>query len=203
METTDLAMVARVRGGDQDAFRVLVERHSRGVFRLAFRLTGHEQDAEDVVQDTFLRAYRQIGQFESRSSFATWIYRIAFNCSHDLLRQRPRTGTRQSIDDDTGEPLQLRDPSPAADPAARLESRRTNARLRGALEELTHQERAAFVMRHYHGMSIEEIGQALDLKTSAAKHSVFRAVRKLRFALKTDGGSGAEGALDPAIETRS
>jgi RNA polymerase sigma-70 factor, ECF subfamily len=188
MDGTDLATVARVRGGDQDAFRILVERHSRAVFRVAFRLTGHEQDAEDVVQETFLKAYRQIAQFESRSSFATWLYRIAFNCSHDLLRQRPRVGTRQSIDaEDGSDRLDLADPSPAADPARTLERRQTDERVKAALEALTGQERAAFVMRHFEGLSIEEIGAALDLGASAAKHSIFRAVRKLRLALQTGG----------------
>jgi RNA polymerase sigma-70 factor (ECF subfamily) len=189
MDGTDLAMVTRVRGGDQDAFRILVDRHSRAVFRVAFRLTGHEADAEDVVQETFLKAYRQIAQFESRSSFATWLYRIAFNCAHDVLRQRPRAGTRQSIDADADGPnrLDLPDTSPAADPARTLERHRTDARVRAALDGLTGQERAAFVMRHFEGLSIEEIGTALDLGASAAKHSVFRAVRKLRQALQADG----------------
>lgn len=186
MDGTDLAMVARVRGGDQDAFRVLVDRHSRAVFRVAYRLTGHEQDAEDVVQDTFLRAYRQIKQFEARASFATWLYRIAFNCSHDLLRQRPRAGTRKSIDDDgEGTRMEIADPSPAVDPALQLEGRRLDGQLRTAIGELTSQERAAFVMRHYEGLSIEEIGRALDLRASAVKHSIFRAVRKLRIALRS------------------
>lgn len=188
MDGTDLAMVTRVRGGDQDAFRILVERHSRAVFRVAFRLTGHEQDAEDVVQETFLKAYRQIGQFESRSSFATWLYRIAFNCSHDLLRQRPRAGTRQSIDSDDGsDRLELADPSASANPGRELERRQAGERVKAALEGLTGQERAAFVMRHFEGLSIEEIGAALDLGASAAKHSIFRAVRKLRLALQAGG----------------
>ena len=99
MEASDLAVVARVKAGDHDAFRHLVERHSRSVFRLAYRLTGHEQDAEDVVQETFLKAFREIRRFEARSSFATWLYRITVNCSHDLLRQRPRAGSRPSLDD--------------------------------------------------------------------------------------------------------
>ena len=77
MDGTDASVVALVRRGDHEAFRILVERHSRAVFRVAYRLTGHEQDAEDVVQETFLRAFRQLGQFEARSSFATWLYRIA------------------------------------------------------------------------------------------------------------------------------
>src|ERR1700686_4842339 len=86
MEPSDAAAVAQVRSGDSDAYRVLVERHSHSVFRLAFRMTGNEQDAEDLVQETFLRAYRQIGRFDGRASFGTWLYRIAANCSLDFIR---------------------------------------------------------------------------------------------------------------------
>src|SRR5512135_1907403 len=82
------AVLARARDGDAEAFRALVERHSRSVFRLAFRMTGNEQDAEDVVQESFLRAYRQLGRFESRANFGTWIYRIAANCCVDLIRAK-------------------------------------------------------------------------------------------------------------------
>jgi RNA polymerase sigma-70 factor (ECF subfamily) len=186
MEVSDLATVARVRAGDHDAFRFLVERHSRSVFRLAYRLTGHEQDAEDVVQETFLRAFRQIRRFESRSSFATWLYRITVNCSHDLLRQRPRAGSRQSLDDPDGAAaMPLVDTSAAADPLRELASRRIGERVQAAMAGLSEQERSAFVMRHFEGLSIDEIGRVLDLKTSAAKHSVFRAVQKLRRSLES------------------
>jgi len=185
MEASDLAVVARVKAGDHDAFRHLVERHSRSVFRLAYRLTAHEQDAEDVVQEAFLRAFREIRRFEARSSFATWLYRITVNCSNDLLRQRPRAGSRPSIDDaDSGVLAELTDTSAAADPLRELASRRIDARVRDAMNALSDQERSAFVMRHFEGLSIEEIGRVLDLKASAAKHSVFRAVQKLRRALE-------------------
>src|SRR3990170_3199973 len=90
MPQTDAATVALARDGDSEAFRALVERHSRAVFRLAQRMTGSPQDAEDVVQETFLRAYKQLGRFESRANFGTWIHRIAVNCSIDLIRARPR-----------------------------------------------------------------------------------------------------------------
>ena len=79
MEETDAAAIARAQTGDSDAFRTLVERHSRNVFRLAFRMTGNENDAEDIVQETFLKAYRQLHRYESRSSFGTWLFRIAAN----------------------------------------------------------------------------------------------------------------------------
>ncbi len=188
MEASDLAVVARVKAGDHDAFRHLVERHSRSVFRLAYRLTGHEQDAEDVVQETFLRAFREIRRFEARSSFATWLYRITANCSHDLLRQRPRAGTRPSLDDsDLRVAAELADASAGADPMRTLTSRRIDERVRAAMAGLSGQERSAFVMRHYDGLSIEEIGGMLNLKASAAKHSIFRAVQKLRRSLEPLG----------------
>ena len=185
MEASDLAVVVRVKAGDHDAFRHLVERHSRSVFRLAYRLTGHEQDAEDVVQETFLKAFREIRRFEARSSFSTWLYRITVNCSHDLLRQRPRAGSRPSLDDPAVRvAAELADPSASANPLRELASRRIDERVRTAMNELSDQERSAFVMRHFDGLSIEEIGRVLDLKTSAAKHSIFRAVHKLRRALE-------------------
>jgi len=90
MPESDALAIARARNGDSDAFQALVERHGRGIFRVAHRLTGNTQDAEDVVQETFLRAYRQLGRFEARSNFSTWLHRIAVNCSIDLIRSRPR-----------------------------------------------------------------------------------------------------------------
>src|SRR5258705_1889411 len=92
MEDSDSVAVARAKQGDGDAYRVLVDRHSRSVFRLAYRMTGNEQDSEDVVQETFLRAYKQLHRWEARSSFSTWLYRIAANYSLDLVRSRKRHG---------------------------------------------------------------------------------------------------------------
>lgn len=88
MSHTDAATVARARDGDSEAFRMLVEGHSRAVYRLAHRMTGSPQDAEDVVQETFLKAYRQLGRFESRANFGTWLHLIAVNCAIDLIRSR-------------------------------------------------------------------------------------------------------------------
>src|SRR5262252_10796067 len=97
MELTDVVCVARARSGDTDAFRVLVERHSPPLFRLAFRMTGNEQDAEDVVQETLLRAYRRIDKFDERASFRTWLYRITVNCSLDLVRARKRRSEQSGV----------------------------------------------------------------------------------------------------------
>ena len=184
MAESDAAAVALVCAGDASAFRVLVDRHSRPVFRLAYRLTGNREDAEDVVQETFLRAYRQLGRFEARASFGTWIHRIAVNCAVDLLRQRPRHQAAASLEDArAGYAADIPDEG-AAGPDRLAESAEVRLRLTRALDCLTHSERAAFMLRHFEGRSVEEIGRALGLRTSATKHSIFRAVQKMRRALE-------------------
>ena len=182
MDASEAATVlARARQGDGDAFRALVERHSHGAFRLAFRLTGNEQDAEDVVQEGFLRAYRQLGRFESRSNFGTWLHRIIVNCSMDLLRERQARRERNRVDD----PDQVMGSLPSEGPGPESTARGAEIRRRldASLASLSPLERAAFTLRHYEGRSIDEICSTLGLRTSAAKHSIFRAVRKLRDAL--------------------
>ena len=182
MDASEAAtVVARARQGDSEAFRALVERHSRSAFRLAFRMTGNEHDAEDVVQDSFLRAYRQLGQFESRAHFGTWLYRIVANCSVDLLRAR-RSRQDDSRADDLDGRVEL-PPTDAPGPERLARSAEIERSVARALAHLSPLERAAFTLRHYEGRSIAEIGKTLGLGTSATKHSVFRAVRKLRVAL--------------------
>src|SRR6187397_234535 len=88
MQPDDVAAVALARDGNQAAFRVLVERHGRSIYRMAFRIAGRHEDAEDVVQETFVRAYRQLDRFEERANFSTWLYRIGFNCAIDYVRAR-------------------------------------------------------------------------------------------------------------------
>ena len=90
MEAEDAPDVERARAGDEDAFGRLVDRHSRAVFRLAFRMLGNEHDAEDAVQEAFLKAHRALPEFESRSRFSSWLHRITVNCSYDVLRRRAR-----------------------------------------------------------------------------------------------------------------
>jgi RNA polymerase sigma-70 factor (ECF subfamily) len=184
MEWTDSEAAAQCRKGDQHAFRVLVERHSQSVFGLAFRMTGNEQDAEDLVQETFLRAYKQIHRFDGRAAFRTWLYRICANCSLDLIRARKSRNELQSWSGQDGETMPLdrvaaRDPSPE-----RLtQIGQIASLLEPALNRLSEMERAAFVLRHYEDCDIEEIARALGVQASAAKHSIFRAVQKLRRAL--------------------
>lgn len=185
MEWTDAEAVAEARRGNTDAFRVLVDRHSRAVFRLAFRMTGNEPDAEDVVQETFLRAFKQLKNFDGRSSFGTWIYRVCTNCAIDSLRGRKKhEQKRATAPEDPEMDLLARQPSPNPSPERLAQSREISVRLGPALDRLSVMERTAFVMRHYEGLCIEEIGHLLDVQPNAAKHSIFRAVQKLRIALE-------------------
>jgi RNA polymerase sigma-70 factor, ECF subfamily len=184
MPQTDAAAVALARDGDSEAFRALVERHSRAVYRLAHRMTGSPSDAEDVVQETFLRAYKQLSRFESRANFGTWLHRIAVNCSIDLIRSRPhREAAHDAVD------LEHFGATDAADagrpsPERLTLSAEVQGRINDAMSGLSPMERAAFMLRHFEGQSIDEISRALGLKTNATKHSIFRAVRKMRAALE-------------------
>jgi RNA polymerase sigma-70 factor (ECF subfamily) len=184
MEQSDEMAVALAQSGDHDAFGSLVERHSRAIFKLAFRMTGNEQDAEDVVQETFLRAHQRLRQFESRANFGTWLHRVGVNCALDFMRVRRRHDTgREEIDSvgaDGTRPLPTDDPQPDR----LLFGAEVQERVAAVIAELSPKERAAFVLRHFEEMSIEEISRTMGVRADAAKNSIFRAVRKLRKALE-------------------
>jgi RNA polymerase sigma-70 factor (ECF subfamily) len=185
MEDADAIAIERAKAGDSDGFRTLVQRHSRSVFRLAYRMTGNEFDAEDVVQETFLRAYKQLDNYESRSSFGTWIYRIASNYALDVIRSRQRHTAHHvtAVDGNGGDVLEhVKASDPGQDRV--YYSAQIREKLDCALGDLSPQERTAFLLRHFEGKSIDEIGAVLSLGTSATKNSIFRAVRKVRDALE-------------------
>jgi len=188
MADTDAAQVALVLGGDSDAFRVLVDRHGRRLFRLAYRMTGNEHDAEEIVQDALLKAYRSLERFESRSNFGTWVYRICANCALDRMRKQKSEDSRRetpAADTDEGAPGPL-DTAASSDPGPdRLAlSGEVNTAVCTAMDLLSGPERTAFVMRHVDGFSIEEIAETLSISIGATKNTVFRAVQKLRKQLE-------------------
>ena len=184
MEVEAGGAVERARSGDSDAFRLLVEQHSRAIFRLAFRMTGNEQDAEDVVQESFLRAYRQLGKFDERASFGTWLYRIAMNCSLDLVRSKKRRSEHLAPADPEMDDPVLSLPATDPTPDRMALSGEVRDRVAKAMNELSASERTAFVLRHFEGMCIDDVSRVLGCQPGAAKHSVFRAVQKLRRALE-------------------
>lgn len=180
MQPDDQEVVARAKAGDEGAFRLLVDRHSRALYHVAFRMTGRKEDAEDVVQETFVRAFRQLGRFEARAAFSTWLHRIGVNCAIDYLRRRPK---REAPEPELGlDQLPMVGVPTVED---RVYAGEIQSRMQQALEGLSAQERAAFLLRHYHGCSIGDICTELGINDNAAKHAVFRGVRKMRDALRS------------------
>ena len=195
---SDAIAVERTLAGDRDAFRMLVERHSANVFRLSYRLVGNRPDAEEVVQEAFLRAYQKLRQFEARSNFGTWVYRIAANYAIDRMRQRKKEESKREMPAMSADGVTERDRmNEVADAAPNPERLTQSVELRKKMEEalgtLTQAERTAFVMRHWEGCGIEEIAAVLRSNSSATKNTVFRAVQKLRRLLEpfVEGGKHA------------
>lgn len=178
----DADLVARLQAGDQAAYAQLVEEHAGKIYRLALRLMGNEADAEDVLQETFLSAFKSIDRFEARSSLSTWLYRIASNAA--LMRLRRKEPEQVSVDEplerDDGElvPRQLFDF--CCLPEEDLLRDEARAELNRAIEELPPSLRSVFVLRDIEGLSTEETAEALDLSVSAVKSRLMRARLKLR-----------------------
>jgi RNA polymerase sigma-70 factor, ECF subfamily len=183
MGNDDYALIRRVLAGEKDAYGLLVARHSQSVFRVAYRITENDADADEVVQETFLRGYRKLDEFEARSNFGTWIYRIAMNCALDVLSKQKRQTVVPIADEYHSEVSSVQVADHGAGPDRLVLSQEIEARRHAAMERLTPMERVAFVMRHMEERSTEEIAAALGIAPNSAKHAVFRAVQKLRQSL--------------------
>ena len=181
MATDEIELVDLARSGDADAFRDLVVRHSQRVFSTAFRITGNADDADDVVQETFLRAYRKLRLFDGRSQFNTWLHRITVNCSMDLMRKKARRSAHEMSDEAVGEGrLIAMDPRPDRLAA----SGEVGRQVEKVLRSLSPTERTVFVLRHFEGYTSKEIGQMLGMRSGAIRNAVFRAVKKMRSSLE-------------------
>jgi RNA polymerase sigma-70 factor (ECF subfamily) len=179
----DGAAIGVVLAGDRDAYGELVKRHSRMLFRLAYRMTGNEADADDVVQDAFLRAYQKLATFEARADFGTWIYRIAVHCALDKLAKRRTEETRRVSEETDPEEGAIQVPDLSPDPERLALSAEIAALHEVAMRGLTPMERTAFVLRHMEDRTTEEIAAALNVTPNTAKQSVYRAVQKVRHRL--------------------
>jgi RNA polymerase sigma-70 factor (ECF subfamily) len=178
----DAELVVRLQAGDQAAYAQLVELHASKIYRLALRMMGNEADAEDVLQETFLSAFKAIDRFEARSSLSTWLYRIASNAA--LMRLRRVEPDQVSVDEpierDDGDmvPRQLFDF--CCLPEEVLLEDEARSEMERAVEELPPALRSVFVLRDIEGLSTEETANALDLSISAVKSRLMRARLKLR-----------------------
>ena len=184
----DDALIREAQRGNREAFEDLVRQYDHAVLRLALRLTGSESDAQDIYQDAFLKAYRNLSGFRFECSFYTWIYRIVTNLCLDHMRKRRVRKEEDPVtkSDDGGELNlldQVADDRAGANPEHDLMRRELGRKIGGALNRLTPRERTVFELKHYQGLKLRTIGEMLNTTEETAKNTLFRATQKLRGAL--------------------
>jgi RNA polymerase sigma-70 factor, ECF subfamily len=183
--TEDDELIREAQRGDRSAFDSLVRRYDQSVLRLALHMLGNEQDAQDVHQEAFLKAYRHLGNFRFECSFYTWLYRIVTNlCLDHLRRRKSRREDPATVIDSRGDEMDLlsnvSDTRSMADPARELDRKRMGQSISEALDKLTPRERTVFELKHYQGLKLRTIGEMLNTTEETAKNTLFRATRKLR-----------------------
>jgi len=175
-------LIRRAKRGDREAFGILVERYQRRVVGVALAVVHNPEDALELAQETFVRAYENLGSFESRSSFSTWLYRIAANLAIDLRR---REGRRTFVRGEEAESEIDRLPNSTGDSFAEFSRRELNRRLRAALDELTPEHRAVILLREVEGLSYDEISDILQCPRGTVMSRLHYARNRLREILKT------------------
>ena len=180
---TDEQLVRKSQQDDERAFGELVSRYESKVYSLALKMLRNPEDAEDVLQDTFLRAYRGIKSFKGNSTFSTWIYRITANSA--LMRLRKRQLPTVSIDDadEREAPINIADWAPG--PVEQMLNQETQAAMTEAIEALPPEFRQVFVLRDIEELSNAEVAEILDLSVAAVKSRLHRARLKVRNRLAT------------------
>jgi RNA polymerase sigma-70 factor, ECF subfamily len=185
----DHSLVREAQGGSRIAFEELVRRYDRDVLRLAQRLVRTGEDARDIYQESFLKAYRNIGRFRFECSFYTWLYRIVTNVCLDHLRRRTtRKEDQAPLNEEVGGTgADFFDKQPerraASNPERALLGKQIGVQIAAALGELSPRERMVFEMKHYQGLKLRAIGEMLGTSEETVKNSLFRATRKLRASL--------------------
>ena len=182
-------LVERAQTGDRAAFEELVHRYDRDVLRLALNLLRRSEDARDVYQEAFLKAYKNLHRFRFECSFYTWLYRIVTNVCLDHMRRRssrpedqaPETSEEKDLPGDFFD--RQKESSPTADPERQAMGREIAVRIADAMERLSPRERVVFEMKHYQGLRLRAIGEVLGTSEETVKNSLFRATRKLRVQL--------------------
>lgn len=178
MGQSEQKIIRKAAAGDRMAFRELVLEHSHAMFRLAWRLTSDESTAEDIVQEAFIKAWRKLGNFRMESSFKSWLHRITVNTAMDYLRKQSR---RQQFETEEPEWESRHIASESAGHDRQLDIRQQTE---AAMMDLSEIERSALLLKHFEGHSINEIAQILEITTGACKQAIFRAVKKMRIALR-------------------
>jgi RNA polymerase sigma-70 factor (ECF subfamily) len=186
--TEDDQLIREAQAGQRTSFDALVRRYDQSVLRLALHMLGNEQDAQDVHQEAFIKAYRHLGNFRFECSFYTWLYRIVTNlCLDQLRRRKSRREDPATVLDASGDEMDLManitDDRSMANPARELDRKVMSQSIHDALDKLTPRERTVFELKHYQGLKLRTIGEMLSTTEETAKNTLFRATRKLRASL--------------------
>ncbi|HRI07932.1 MAG TPA: sigma-70 family RNA polymerase sigma factor [Nannocystaceae bacterium] len=215
-DADDLALVEACRSGDRNAFKILMQRYQRKVYSVAFGFLRNQEDALDVVQESFIKVHRYLGNFEGNSSFYTWLYRIVTNLCIDHMRKNKRYKALEFDDslrhDGKGEGAadgETRPLSGLADPAQMLQRREILDAVQDGLQYLSEKHRAVIVMRELEGMSYEEMAKAMGCSKGTIMSRLFHARRNMQRLLterlgyvpsevgREDEGMGAAEAVMP------
>ena len=184
----EAAVIRRVLDGNVNAFEDLVAAYEKNVYNLALRMTGNAQDAEDMAQEAFIKAYNSLSSFRGDSKFSVWLYRIVSNVCLDFLRkQNRRPASSLSQEDEDGEETQMDIPDESQSPEQLLERSLTQEAVQRGLQYLSEEQRQILLLREIQGLSYEEIAETLDLEAGTVKSRIFRARKKLCAFLIADG----------------
>lgn len=183
----DDELVARCQRGDTGAFNVLIDRYRQRCFSMIYQMVRNEDDAWDLAQNGFVRAWRSLGNFKGQSSFYTWLYRVMTNISLDWLRKRRIEGHRE-FDDSVGlsdiDPAAVTAPKPVMEPVQRLADAEIRARIDAAIRRLSDENRAVIVMREIEGLEYQEIADAVGCSIGTVMSRLFYARRKMQDMLR-------------------
>ena len=184
----ELNIINRVRGGDTEAFEQLVLEHQNKVYSLALRMLGNEEDARDMAQEAFIRAFNSLASFRGESKFSVWLYRLTSNICIDFLRGRAKRRTVSlNWEDEDGDEGELEIPDERFSPEARLERTELRESVRRGLDSLSPEYREILLLREINGLSYDEISRALNLEEGTVKSRIFRARKKLSEFLIREG----------------
>jgi RNA polymerase sigma-70 factor (ECF subfamily) len=188
MPWTDEELVARSISGDNESFNELILRWERPIYALAYRTIGREEDARDVCQETFLRAFRALPRFRGQAKFSSWLYRIALNLCRDWVRKERRTPVVQAPED-----MDLMELAAAAEPSESIENLVARKDVTRAVERamalLPEEQRTAIVLKEYHGLTFQEIADLVGCPLSTVKTRLYQGLTVLRRELARAGAT--------------
>ncbi len=184
MMTSDEELVARATAGDQDAFAQLVTRWERPIYALAYRTLRREEEARDVVQDAFLRAYRGLKGFKGEAKFSSWLYRITLNLCRDWMRKERRAPVTQVPEATDALDLADQQAAPTESVEDLVARREMSAAVQLAMADLPEEQRTAIMLKEYHGLTFQEIAEMLDCPLSTVKTRLYQGLSALRRRLE-------------------